>query len=153
MSRELGALARPKLLRELALDARLLLASFSDRFVLNRVRPLLPELFRDTQTLCLFIGYPRSGHSLVGSVIDAHPNAVVAHRVNAAAQLARGLAVEDVLFLTYQNALRFSRSGRQLTGYEYRIPGCAQGTHDLLRVVGDQEGRGTTEALSRNPQL
>ena len=30
----------------------------------------------------MFIGYPRSGHSLVGSLIDAHQHAVVAHEVD-----------------------------------------------------------------------
>lgn len=27
----------------------------------------------------IFIGYPRSGHSLVASLIDAHPNTIIAH--------------------------------------------------------------------------
>ena len=28
------------------------------------------------ETLCLFIGYPRSGHSLVVSLLDAHPEMI-----------------------------------------------------------------------------
>ena len=31
----------------------------------------------------MFIGYPRSGHSLIGSLLDVHPNAIVAHELDA----------------------------------------------------------------------
>jgi hypothetical protein len=34
------------------------------------------------RSFCLFIGYPRSGHSLVGSLLDAHPDIAIAHEVN-----------------------------------------------------------------------
>ena len=29
----------------------------------------------------LFVGYPRSGHSIVASLLDAHPNVVIAQEV------------------------------------------------------------------------
>ena len=35
------------------------------------------------RSFCLFIGYPRSGHSLLGSLLDAHPDIAIAHEVNA----------------------------------------------------------------------
>ena len=31
---------------------------------------------------CLFVGYSRSGHSLVGALLDAHPEITIAHQVN-----------------------------------------------------------------------
>ncbi len=37
--------------------------------------------FSKVHTFVLFVGYPRSGHSLIGSMIDAHPNAIIAHEV------------------------------------------------------------------------
>ena len=39
--------------------------------------------FEKLQAYCMFIGYPRSGHSLVGSLLDAHPNIIIAHELNA----------------------------------------------------------------------
>ena len=30
----------------------------------------------------MFIGYPKSGHSMIGSLIDAHKNAIIAHEFN-----------------------------------------------------------------------
>lgn len=36
----------------------------------------------NVKTMVLFVGYPRSCHSLVGSLLDAHPNMVIAHEYN-----------------------------------------------------------------------
>jgi hypothetical protein len=30
--------------------------------------------FAHVESFCMFIGYPRSGHTLIGSILDAHPN-------------------------------------------------------------------------------
>jgi hypothetical protein len=35
--------------------------------------------FPDVHAFCLFDGYSRSGHSLVGALLDAHPKITIAH--------------------------------------------------------------------------
>ncbi len=37
------------------------------------------KIFNGVETYCMFIGYPRSDHSIVGALLDAHPNIVIAH--------------------------------------------------------------------------
>ena len=39
----------------------------------------LHELYDDVGTFVMFIGYPRSSHSLVGSILDAHPEIIIPH--------------------------------------------------------------------------
>jgi hypothetical protein len=34
--------------------------------------------FADVHAFCLFVGYSRSGHSLVGALLDAHPGITIA---------------------------------------------------------------------------
>ncbi|CAB3992298.1 Hypothetical predicted protein, partial [Paramuricea clavata] len=41
-----------------------------------------PKIVKDVDTMLMFIGYPRSGHTLIGSLLDAHPNIVVANEYN-----------------------------------------------------------------------
>ena len=36
-----------------------------------------PPDFSSVKTLLLFIGYPRSGHTLVGCLLDAHPHVML----------------------------------------------------------------------------
>ena len=37
------------------------------------------ELLDNTETYCMFLGYQRSGHSLIGALLNAHPGTVIAH--------------------------------------------------------------------------
>ena len=37
---------------------------------------------QSVEAFCIFIGYPRSGHSLLGSLLDAHPEMVIAHELD-----------------------------------------------------------------------
>lgn len=37
------------------------------------------QLYDGVETFVMFIGYPRSSHSLVGALLDAHPQIIVTH--------------------------------------------------------------------------
>ena len=39
----------------------------------------LTTLYKGVETFVLFIGHARSGHSLVGAILDAHPQIVIPH--------------------------------------------------------------------------
>ena len=39
----------------------------------------LYELYEGVETFLMFIGYPRSSHSLMGAILDAHPHIVISH--------------------------------------------------------------------------
>ena len=105
------------------------------------------------KTICLFVGYPRSGHSLVGSFIDAHPNAAIAHRLDALKYLKLGVSRERITYLMLRNSQRFARRGRHLTGYSYYVPDQWQGLFNNLHLVGDQEGNWTALRLSHEPDI
>ncbi|MEZ5931156.1 MAG: hypothetical protein R3F54_04265 [Alphaproteobacteria bacterium] len=104
------------------------------------------------ETLVLFVGQSRSGHSLVGSLIDAHPDAVIAHEIHALKHLLRGAALAEVSRAIRLNAHLFDLLGRAYTGYDYQVPGQWQGRCRDLLVIGDKKGNGTTRLLRRHPQ-
>ncbi|MGH1560272.1 hypothetical protein ACRAWD_26835 [Caulobacter segnis] len=64
------------------------------------------------KVFCNFIGHPRSGHSVVSSILDAHEAAVFSHRLDALGHLSAGVAPEAVFHMIARNAERFARSGR-----------------------------------------
>ena len=43
-------------------------------------KPLTSAEVEGVERFVFFIGYPRSGHSFIGSVLDTHPNTVMAHK-------------------------------------------------------------------------
>jgi hypothetical protein len=103
-------------------------------------------------TVCLFIGYPRSGHSLVGALLDAHPDVVIAHEVNVLARVADGLSRRQLVHtLLRRSEADASRArGRRATGYSYDVPGQWQGQVRRLRVLGGKAGEKTTIRLGRD---
>jgi hypothetical protein len=102
---------------------------------------------------CNFVGYPRSGHSLVSSILDAHPQAAFSHRLDAVKYIARGAGPRQVFHMIVRNAQRFAARGRRLTAYAYAVPGQWQGRGTALRVVGDQEAHWATLRLRERPDL
>jgi hypothetical protein len=113
------------------------------------------RLFAGVETYCMFIGYPRSGHSLVGSLLDAHPDAVIAHELDALKYLRGGFGRTQIYELILQNDRAFTERGRLAsTGdYEYLVPNQWQGRWGRLRVIGDKRGGRSTLRLADRPEL
>jgi hypothetical protein len=103
--------------------------------------------FDKVNTYCEFIGYPRSGHSLIGALLNAHPNIAVAHELAAMRYAYLGFSREQIFYLILRNARRAAREGEVLGGYVYNVPNQWQGRISDLRVIGDKEGYGTTLRL------
>lgn len=108
------------------------------------------EQLDEVETACLFIGHARSGHSVIASCIDAHPDAAMAHRFDAVKLLEAGYPEREVFCHLLKNAERLAATGRILTNYSYAIPGQWQGRVRRLRLIGDQEGHWTSRRLGGN---
>lgn len=111
------------------------------------------ELLKAVNTYCMFIGYPRSGHSLVGSLLTAHPNMVIAHELNALHYVQNGFSKNQLFYLILEKDRNFTTQGRKYTGYTYQVPNQWQGSYDELLVIGDKMGGASTVRLRRSPEL
>jgi hypothetical protein len=109
--------------------------------------------FSDVERFCFFIGYPRSGHSLVGSLLNAHPEVLIAHELDAMGYFEHRFRRTQVYGLLLERDEVFAGLGRRWTGYDYVVPGQFQGRWTRLRVIGDKRGRGSTFRLGRKPAL
>lgn len=124
--------------------------------LLQRYPEVLPELRSPLSRaeLCVFfLGHSRSGHSLVAALLDAHPDIVMAHEVDALRHLARGADFQTVARAMQHNSRFFARFGRHYTGYDYSVPGQFQGQSHDPRVLGDKKGNSATRLLRRDPGL
>lgn len=108
------------------------------------------RLFDDVEQFCLFIGYPRSGHSLVGSILDAHPEVAMAHEADALGFYAHGFGRTRIFSELFENARRQAQQagGRTQSGYRYEVPGQWQGRVSKLRVIGDKSGGESVRRLA-----
>ena len=107
--------------------------------------------FATVRRFLLFVGHPRSGHSLVGSLLDAHPDVVVSHELDALKYVAAGYRRAQLFTLVLEHSKTNAAAGRKSWGYSYAVPGQWQGRYEQLAVVGDKRGRATTARLATDP--
>ena len=137
---------RARLLRGPRKKARRFLQSWVGSLRWNRS-------LRDLDTFCTFIGYPRSGHTLIGSLLDAHPNAIIADELDALRFLQAGFSRNQIFYLILRNSRLAAAGGRERTGYHYQVPGQWQGRFETLRVIGDKKGGVTENRLRHDASL
>src|SRR5688572_13570759 len=110
-------------------------------------------LFDSTETYCQFVGYPRSGHTLVAALLTAHPEIVIANEIGALDWVRRGLNRSQVLSMILKSDRDFARRSYHFLNYSYRVPNQWQGRFEKIRVVGDKDGGRDTRLLHRQPDL
>jgi hypothetical protein len=98
------------------------------------------QLFKNVRTYCMFVGYPRSGHSLLGALLDAHPNIMIAHELNALKYIRAGFGKFQLFWLLYERSRQFTAKGNTWSGYSYQVPGQWQGKSADLQIIGDKKG-------------
>jgi Sulfotransferase family len=109
--------------------------------------------FADLESFCFFIGYARSGHTLVGSLLDAHPEAVIAHELDAVNCVRHRFTRGQLFALLLQRDLGFGSTGWTWSGYDYEVPGQYQGRYQRIRVLGDKRGDHAALEIAERPEV
>jgi sulfotransferase family protein len=109
-----------------------------------------PDLFQDVKSYVMFIGYPRSGHTLVGFLLDAHPNVIIASQTGALRYLKHGFGRQQTFHILVENSRRVAKKGRGERTYTYDVPNQWQGRYEKIQVIGESTG---FTRLRRNPSL
>ncbi|NKB48626.1 MAG: hypothetical protein GKS02_04580 [Alphaproteobacteria bacterium] len=109
-----------------------------------------PPDLNSLQTYCFFMGYPRSGHSLVGALLDAHPDMVIAHELDAIMFMEANFDRGQIEKLLIENARLSGKAGRIWGPYSYQVEGQWQGRHRNIRVLGDKKGGMTSLRIGQD---
>jgi hypothetical protein len=107
--------------------------------------------FRDVRTYCQFIGYPRSGHTLVYALLNAHPEVVLSNELGALQWMRFGFTRAQLYSMILRSDRRFTRHGSTFQGYDYRVPNQWQGRFRRILVIGDKDGGRDTTFLRHSP--
>ncbi len=113
--------------------------------------------FRHVRSLCLTIGHTKSGGTLLGSLLDAHPRAAIADETDALRYLSAGFQPDQVYWLLEKGARRDALKGnvtaRRLSSYSFSVPDQWQGRVERLEVVGDCRAGIATQRFGADPGL
>jgi hypothetical protein len=116
-----------------------------------------PALFQDVRTFCIFVGHNKSGTSMTGALLDAHPDVILADEEDILQYVPAGFSREQMFHLLLKGSRREAMKGRvtarRLTPYSYLVPGQWQGRYRTLRVIGDSTSGTSTRRFARDPGL
>ena len=109
--------------------------------------------FTQLKTFCMFLGYARSGTSLLGSLLDAHPHIVIAHELDVLWYVQARFHRHQIFHLLLENSAAHAQRGRQATGYHYMVQDQWQGEYTNLYVIGDKKAGKSSLWLRKRPAL
>lgn len=117
-----------------------------------------PLAFGDVKVYSVFVGHARSGGSIVGALLDAHPNMIVSDEVDALQYIPTGFSREQIFQILVDRSQIQERKGRSKAGrggkqYSYYVPGQYHGRADPLLAIGDSKAGFSTQRIGRDPGL
>ena len=127
------------------------------RIAMGRRAASHPDLFASVDTFALFVGHTKSGGSLLGALLDAHPRIVMADELDSLKYVAAGFDAQRLYHLitkaSRREALKGRVTARRLSAYSLAVPDQWQGRHDSIQVLGDTKAGIATQRLGRDPGL
>lgn len=131
---------------------------FARRYVTSYVGSLFSgSEYSQIKILCFFIGHTKSGGTMIGSLLDAHPNVMIADEVDLLQYILAGFNREQIFHLLIKGSRREEMKGRvtarRLTPYSFKVPGQWQGRYKSLFVIGDSKAGISTNRLARDSNL
>jgi len=109
-----------------------------------------PFAFDDLRAFLLFVGNPRCGTTLVRSLINASPEALLAVEVDVMQYLHEDF--NTVLGRIIENHDLFARNP-VWTSYDYSVPAAPKPGAAKIRVIGDKQSVAASRAINADPAL
>jgi len=110
-------------------------------------------LLKNLERFCLFVGQSHSGHSVVGTLLNAHRHAVVAHGLDVLDFVRHDVGRDDLLLLILHRDRWLGERSRVIGGYSYDIPRLWRGDQSAIRVIGDKRAGSSSRYLAKDPTL
>ena len=107
----------------------------------------------DVSTFVQFAGFPRSGHSILGSILDAHSDAIVSHELDVMGLIRAEVPMPEIFALIGANSRDFQAAGRYWNGFSYAVPAGQGGRSDRPRVLGDKKADWAVRHVMADPSL
>jgi hypothetical protein len=106
---------------------------------------LSQDIIDNVRIFFIFLGYPRSGHTILGALMDAHPNMVISHQYNPCvrSRLSNKTRLFNEMYRnSYKNAIDINGARSQnhnKKNYTAYVANSWQGNYDkYIRIIGDK---------------
>ena len=104
-------------------------------------RGYISQKQRETiNSFIVFIGHQRSGHSLIGILLDAHDSCCISHELDIAYYVQNGYSKREIFNLIGHKSQSFKTGGSNWQGYSYEMGGSKPLESKNLSHIGDKCG-------------
>ncbi|MEE4348764.1 MAG: hypothetical protein V2J26_00905 [Pacificimonas sp.] len=100
-----------------------------------------------------FAGFPRSGHSLIGSILSASERVCLSHELDVMGLVDARMPYSAIRGLILSNAAAFERSGRWWNGLSYDLGTDPLAAPQPFAVMGDKKGDWAVRRTLKDPDL
>lgn len=113
-------------------------------------------LFSEVRDYVMFLGHARSGGTLAGALLDAHPNAIIGDEVDVFQYVNAGFEREQIFHILLERSQRQAKKGHVKAGrdqkqYSYYVPNASQGSYERLLVIGNRKAGISTQRIGSDP--
>ena len=125
----------------------------------STLNPLPESVINHVNTFVFFIGHCRSGHSIIGSILDSHPHIVISHESKIFQRLLKQSepdksyifnTIWNSSYLSATTGIRTAKSNGK--GYSLAVDDLYQGTYEsYIDVIGEKKAELTTELFMHSP--
>ena len=130
--------------------------TLSDHFI-----PLSQSVVDKVEKFVLFVGYPRSGHSIIGSYMDSHHNMIIAHEyplfrtLYTNSKMSKSKIFNNLYETSFEELQKGWRGSKnvQNKGYSLAVEGQWQATFDELKVIGNKHGGSVVQFYRKYPEV
>jgi hypothetical protein len=127
------------------------LLSYFESFLAGNI---FSRRYKSVQCFCLFVGYGRSGHTLIASLLNAHPDIVIGIEWGLFTYLKLCYTKNQIYYSLIKNANAYGIKKKNIwTGYSYNIDNSWQGKYRTLKVIGDKHGGTNSTKLATDYAL
>ena len=123
-------------------------------------QPLAMSVINRVKVYVFFVGVARSGHSIVGAILDSHPHIVISNELNVfrnllnLPEITKSMLFNKIWNTSYEKAIKTDKFGMHSTdkGYSLAVDGLHQGMYDsYIDVIGDKMGGDTSVVYFIDP--
>lgn len=120
--------------------------NFTSEEINSITKEINPKCFNLIDHIVIFVGHAHSGHSIIGAMLDSHPDTAIANELNIPKVIKHHKLSERQIYSLIINQSKdiSKKDGWRNSEYKYNFKSTGQSKNIKPKVIGDKKAGGST---------